>query len=162
MLDNLSCLGTRFRLLCHLIVYCSAALTSLSDSVKPDFHSHTFRWWPATFFVGDMRRAVKGTDQNEKYLCSHLKFKYFNFSEIFLQRNQTSFLNHVDISLRSKNSQNGRPAAFFRPERKSTSVYSQNKNYRASDWFSLATVFCWNCKKVEINSPSEIFVSDEK
>ena len=49
----------------------------------------------------------------------------------------------------------------MRPKRRYTSVYSQNKNYRASDQFSLAIVFRWNSRKVDINFSIEIFFSDE-
>ena len=46
-------------------------------------------------------------------LCSHLKFKYFNFCEIFLQRNQSdSFLESRGRFTRIKKFlQNGRPTA---------------------------------------------------
>ena len=55
--------------------------------------THTFRLSPGKFFARDMGRVLKRTEQDEKYLslCSHLKFKYFNFCEIFLQRNQSDF-----------------------------------------------------------------------
>ena len=44
-------------------------------------------------FASDMRRVVKRTEQEEKLssLCSHLKFKYFNFC----QTNQTSYLSQA-------------------------------------------------------------------
>ena len=69
-----------------------------------------------------MRRVVKRTDKDEKLffakkkyssLCSHLKLKCFNFSEIFLQRNQSDFfLESRGYFTRIENfSQNGRLTA---------------------------------------------------
>ena len=62
-----------------------------------------------------MRRVVKRTDQDEKYLslCSHLKFKYFNFCEIFLQQNESDFFveSRGHFTRIENFSQNDRPTA---------------------------------------------------
>ena len=62
-----------------------------------------------------MRRVVKRIEQDEKYilLCSHLKFKYFNFCEIFFQRNQSDFFLEScgHFTRIEKFAQNGRPTA---------------------------------------------------
>ena len=77
--------------------------------------THAFCLSPATFFAWDMRRLLKRIEQDEKYLslCSHLKFKYFNFCEIFLQRNQSDFFleSHGHFTRIKKFSQNGHPTA---------------------------------------------------
>ena len=54
---------------------------------------------------------VKQIEQDEKYLslCSHLKFKYFNFCENFSQRNQSDLF--LESRGHKKFSQNGRPTA---------------------------------------------------
>ena len=88
--------------------------------------THAFRLSPAKFFAWDMRsRVVKRMEQDEKYLslCSHLKFKYFNFCEIFLQRNQSEFFleSRGHFTRIEKFSQNGHPTALsglrkYRPQ----------------------------------------------
>ena len=145
---NLSCFETRFRLLCRCI-YCTAALTSLSDSVsyiiflflfsewrihweaslKRDFHSPFSLVASEIFRMG---RVVKRIEQDEKILslCSHLKFKYFKFCEIFSQRNQSDlFLESRGHFTRIKKfSQNGRSTALSGLKEDRPKVYSQNKN----------------------------------
>ena len=60
-----------------------------------------------------MRRVVKPIEQDKKYLllCSHLKFKYSNCCEIFLQRNQSDFFleSRGHYTKIKKFLQNGRP-----------------------------------------------------
>ena len=62
-----------------------------------------------------MRRVEKRTEQDEKYLplCSLLKFKYFNFCEIFSQQNQSDFflVSRGPFTRIKKFSQNGGPTA---------------------------------------------------
>ena len=55
--------------------------------------TQAFRLLPGKSLSWDMHRVVKRIEQDEKAssLCSHLKLKYFNFCEIFLQRNQSDF-----------------------------------------------------------------------
>ena len=58
-------------------------------------------WFTLTLFACRQRNFSHGTyaewwnerNRTKKYLslCSHLKFKYFNFCEIFLQQNQSDF-----------------------------------------------------------------------
>ena len=41
--------------------------------------------------------------KNYLLFCSHLKFRYFNFRDVFSQRSQShSFLSHLDVSRRLK------------------------------------------------------------
>ena len=81
-------------------------------------------WFSLKLFACHQRNFSHGicvewwNEQNrtKKYLslCSHLKFKYFNFCEIFSQRNQSDFF--LDLSGHftriKKFSQNGWPTAF--------------------------------------------------
>ena len=77
--------------------------------------THAFCLSPAKFFAWDMRRVVKRIEQDEKYpsLCSQLKFKYFNFCEIFSHRNQSDFFleSREHFTRIKKFSQNGCPTA---------------------------------------------------
>ena len=85
---------------------------------------------------------------------SHSKFKYFKFCETFLQRS------HSDFCPKSRKPyflQNGRLTALSGLGEDRRRYCSQNKNYRASYQFSLATVFCWNSKKVDINFRQKTF-----
>ena len=80
-------------------------------------------WFPLTLFASRQRNFSHGTctewrkEQNrtKKYLppCSHLKFKYFSFFEIFLQRSQSDFFleSRGHFTRIQKFSQNGRPKA---------------------------------------------------
>ena len=60
-----------------------------------------------------MGRVVKRIERDEKifFACSHLKFKLFNFWEIFLQRNQSDFFreSREHFTRIKKVSQNGCP-----------------------------------------------------
>ena len=80
-------------------------------SLKPDFHSH-FSRVAGNFFALGMHKLVKPLESDENYLllCSHLKFKYFDFCEIFLQRNQSDFFvkSRGAITVTKKILQNGR------------------------------------------------------
>ena len=55
--------------------------------------TYTFRLSPGKVFTWDMFRVVKPKEQDEKNLshCLHLKFKCYNFCEIFWKRNQSDF-----------------------------------------------------------------------
>ena len=80
--------------------------------------------------------------KNYLLLCSHLKFRYFNFCDVFSQRSQSnSFLSQLDISRRSKDkkktSQNGRPTALVGLRE---DIFL-NKNYRAFTSFHLRRFF---------------------
>ena len=95
---------------------------STQTTFKPDFHSR-FSLVASQIFAWAMRRVLKRIEQDEKYfsLCSHLKFKYFNFCEVFLQRNQSDFFleSRGHFTRIEKFSQNGRPTALsgFRGDR---------------------------------------------
>ena len=75
--------------------------------LKPDFHSRFSLVSSEIFRIGQNR--------TKKYLslCLHLKFKHFNFCEIFSQRNQSDFFSESRGHFtRIKNLlQNGRPTA---------------------------------------------------
>ena len=107
-----------------------------------------------------MRRVAKRIEQDEKYLslCSHLKFKYFNFCEIFLKRKQSDFFleSRGHFTRSKKFSQNGRPTVLsgLREDRPQYILKTRI--------IELAAVFRWDSKKVEINFSTEIFFSNEK
>ena len=68
--------------------------------------THTFRLSPANLFG------------RKNIFRSHLKFKYFNFCQIFLQRHQSEFSvteSRGHFRRIEKFSQNGRPTAFSGP-----------------------------------------------
>ena len=89
--------------------------------------THTFRPSPAKFSALDKRKLVKPTELDGKYLllCSHSKFKCFNFCEISLQRSQSDFFRKPRTPFMpiKKFLQNGRPGhSLIVPKRKQSSV----------------------------------------
>ena len=109
----------------------------------------------AAFFTCGMHKEAKLIEWDEKtpWLCSHLKFKHFNFYKISLQWNQSDFSPKSYGSFTAINFFTKWPShSLIKPKRKQTSVlFSKWKSYRASDKFSLATIFRWNSRKVEID-----------
>ena len=118
--------------------------------LKPDFHSRFSLVASEIFRMGHAQSVSETNRTGRKYLslCSHLKFKYFNFCEIFLQRNQSDFfLESCGHFMRiEKFSQNGRPTALSGLREDRSQYILKNKNYRASH-FSLATVFRLDWRK---------------
>ena len=121
--------------------------------------THAFRLSPAKFFAWDMRRVVKRIEQDKKYLslCSHLKFKYLNFCEIFAQRNQSDFFleSRGHFTKIKKVSPNGRPTALSGPKKEDRPQYILKTRI-----IKLQTSF--HSKRVEINFSTEIFFTNEK
>ena len=85
--------------------------------LKPDFNSPS-SFVTRTSFAWDMRRVVKPIEEDEKNIFRSVrigKFKYFNYCEIFLQRNLSDFFleprgHYIRIE---KFLQNGRPTALL-------------------------------------------------
>ena len=85
------------------------------STLKPDFHSRFSLVASEIFHMGNAQSGETNRTGRKTYLslCSHLKFKYFNFCEIFSQRNQSDFLleSRGHFTRIKKFSQNGRPTA---------------------------------------------------
>ena len=90
-------------------------LTMWRPGLKPDFH---LRFSLVASDILHMVHAQSGETnrigrKNIFWLCSHLKFKYFNFREIFLHRNQSDFFleSRGHFTRIQKFLQNGHPTA---------------------------------------------------
>ena len=75
------------------IVYGGTSALLYTILLKPDFHSRFSLVASEILRMGHAQSGETNRKGRKKYLslCSHLKFKYFNFCEIFLQRNESDF-----------------------------------------------------------------------
>ena len=93
--------------------------------LKPDLHSR-FPLAASEIFRMVHAQSVERIEQDEKNIFRSVRIWSSNISTSakfpHSETSQTSFLSHVDISRGSKNF-----------HKKAAPVYSQNKNYRASD-----------------------------
>ena len=85
-------------------------------------------------------------------LCSHLKFKYFNFFEIFLQRNQSDFFSesHGHFTRIKKFLQYGRPTALSSLREDRPQYILKTRIIQLQISFCFRQFFRWNSKKVEL------------
>ena len=92
---------------------------------------------PAKFFAWGMRRVVKRIEQDEKISFALFTFEVqiFQLLRNFLTAKPIRFLSWVTWSFHEdqKIFTKWLPHSFVRPKRRYTSIYSQNKNYKASD-----------------------------
>ena len=89
---------------------CPKSPKSRTQCLKPDFNSCFSLVVSGIFRIGHAQSGETNRTGRKKYLsvCLHLKFKYFNFCEIFShETNQTFFLSYEN----KKFSQNDRPTA---------------------------------------------------
>ena len=133
--------------------------------LKPDFHSR-FSLVASEIFAWDMRRVVKRIEQDKKIFpsVSHLKFKYFNFCEISLQRNQSDFFleSRGHFTRIKKFSQNGRPTALsgLREDRPQNILKTRIIELQTS--YRLRQFFAGTLRKWRLIFPPKYFFSYEK
>ena len=134
----------------------------------------TYAWFPLTLFAYRQRNFSHGTcaewwnEQNRTRkdlpLCSHLKFKYFNFCEIFSQRNQSDFfLESRGHFMRIKKFlQNGCPTALWGLREDRPQYVLKTRIIELQTSFGLRQFFAETLRKWNIDFSTEIFFSDEK
>ena len=129
-------------------IFAGIFLISQHYSALSLISTHAFRLSPAKIFAWDMCRVVKRIKQNEKisFALFALKFKYFNFCEIFSQRNQSDFFleSRGHFTRIKKFLQNGRPTALsgLREERLQyilkTRIIELETSFRLRQFFAAA------------------------